>query len=209
MSNFPLRKNIFSTPSLKPMNQQAIYSDTDIIDGIRQNNQRVLADVYKKYYQMIVHLILQNSGTEQDAKDIYQEAMMIFFEKIQQENFMLTCQVKTFVYSICRRLWLKRLKEKSRYVGKIDDFEEFIPFEKNDLNEEDNEKRFEIAEESLSLLGEPCNTILIDFYINHFSMQQITDKMGYTNAENAKTQKYKCLQRLKKLFFERYKNVEH
>ena len=58
--------------------------------------------------------------------------------------------------------------------------------------------------ESLGQLGEPCRTILEDFFIRDFSMQQITEKMGYTNTDNAKNQKYKCLIRLKKLFFARY-----
>ncbi len=58
---------------------------------------------------------------------------------------------------------------------------------------------------SLDQLGEPCKTILRDFYLYNKSMEEITDKFGYTNADNAKTQKYKCLQRLKALFFKEYK----
>jgi hypothetical protein len=50
-------------------------------------------------------------------------------------------------------------------------------------------------------LGEPCKTIIEEFYLNSRSMQEICEQFGYTNADNAKTQKYKCLQRLKKLFF--------
>ena len=55
--------------------------------------------------------------------------------------------------------------------------------------------------EALNALGEPCRSIIEDFYIRDFSMESISDKFGYTNSENAKNQKYKCLQRLKKLFF--------
>jgi hypothetical protein len=56
--------------------------------------------------------------------------------------------------------------------------------------------------EALKLLGEPCKTIMEDFYMHNKSMQDICERFGYTNADNAKTQKYKCLQRLKKLFFQ-------
>jgi len=55
---------------------------------------------------------------------------------------------------------------------------------------------------AMQLLGEPCKTIIEDFYIHNRSMQQICENFGYTNSDNAKTQKYKCLQRLKKLFFQ-------
>ena len=54
---------------------------------------------------------------------------------------------------------------------------------------------------SLGLLGEPCKTLITDYYVKHMSMEEIADKFGYTNSNNAKNQKYKCLQRLKKIFF--------
>jgi hypothetical protein len=60
--------------------------------------------------------------------------------------------------------------------------------------------------QALEKLGEPCRTILQDFFIHNFTMQQITEKMGYTNTDNAKNQKYKCLMRLKKIFFASYHN---
>ncbi|RZL13780.1 MAG: sigma-70 family RNA polymerase sigma factor, partial [Pedobacter sp.] len=61
---------------------------------------------------------------------------------------------------------------------------------------------FEKMKDALEKLGEPCRTIIQDFYLNNLSMQDICEKFGYTNTDNAKTQKYKCLQRLKKLFFQ-------
>jgi predicted DNA-binding protein YlxM (UPF0122 family) len=62
-------------------------------------------------------------------------------------------------------------------------------------------------ESALQNMGQPCQTILEDYYLHKRSMQEIAEKFGYTNAENAKNQKYKCLMRLKKLFFDRYKTL--
>jgi DNA-directed RNA polymerase specialized sigma24 family protein len=70
---------------------------------------------------------------------------------------------------------------------------------------EERDRQFDLMADSLDRLGEPCRTLLDDFYIQHMSMQDITEKFGYTNADNAKTQKYKCLMRLKRLFFAEYK----
>jgi RNA polymerase sigma factor (sigma-70 family) len=113
--------------------------------------------------------------------------------------------VKTFLYSVARRLWLKRLSEKNRYVGKITDYEDFTDFSEAETEDVDeSEKKFKQMEQALTQIGEPCQTILRDFYINKYSMQEIAEKMGYTGTDNAKTQKYKCLQRLKKLFFKEY-----
>jgi predicted DNA-binding protein YlxM (UPF0122 family) len=62
---------------------------------------------------------------------------------------------------------------------------------------------------ALEGLGEPCKSIIEDFYIADLSMEEISVKFNYTNADNAKNQKYKCLQRLKKLFFENYKEASN
>jgi len=76
---------------------------------------------------------------------------------------------------------------------------------------EEHEKRdeqFRIMQRSMGSLGEPCKTLLADYYLHKRSMQDIAEKFGYTNAENAKNQKYKCLMRLKKLFFDQYNDTK-
>lgn len=154
---------------------------------------------------MIVHLVCSNSGSEQEAKDIYQEGVMAFYERIQQPTFVLTCKIKTYLYAVCRRLWLKKLAEKKRFNGNIDDVETFLGVEEEIGDILEKEKRLEHMGSSLDGLGEPCRSIIEDFYIKDLSMEQISAKFGYTNADNAKNQKYKCLQRLKKLFFDDFK----
>ena len=66
----------------------------------------------------------------------------------------------------------------------------------------------QLMDEALGKIGEPCKSLLEAFYIQKKSMPEIAESFGYTNADNAKTQKYKCLMRLKKLFFSRYKNED-
>ena len=161
----------------------------------------VLRELYKAHFPMAVNLICSNNGTEQEAKDIYQEAVIAFYEKLQQPEFTLTCKIKTYLYAVCRRLWLKRLAEKKRTRGSMHEAETFGGIEDEMTDIEEKEKRFSRMSEALNALGEPCRSIIEDFYIRDFSMESISDKFGYTNSENAKNQKYKCLQRLKKLFF--------
>jgi RNA polymerase sigma factor (sigma-70 family) len=178
--------------------------DELIVAEIRKNNEGVLRELYKAHYPMIRSLVLSNSGTEPEAKDVYQEAIIAFYESVQRQNFVLTCKIKTYLYAICRRLWLKRLSEKKRYHGKIEEVETFLGVEEELGELERREKEFAAMKTSLEALGEPCSTIIRDFYIGDMSMESISQKYGYTNADNAKNQKYKCLQRLKKLFFAGY-----
>ena len=90
----------------------------------------------------------------------------------------------------------------NRYGGDIRDFQEYSPVEDDVEQHSERDMQFTKMQSALQLLGEPCKRIIEDFYINNRSMQEICESFGYTNADNAKTQKYKCLQRLKKLFFQ-------
>ena len=90
----------------------------------------------------------------------------------------------------------------NRYGGDLHDFQEYSPVEDEIEDQAERNMQFSKMQSALGMLGEPCKTIIEDFYIHNRSMQEICEKFGYTNADNAKTQKYKCLQRLKKLFFQ-------
>ena len=181
--------------------KQIKLSDNEIVLLILNNSSSTLTYLYRLYFPMILQLIINNNGNQDDAKDIYQEAIIVLHDKIKRGDFELNSKLKTFIYSVCRRLWLKKLSQKSRFFGDVNDYENFIAVE-NDIEEhEEKDKQFSHMNFSLSGLGEPCKTIIEDFYIRGSSMQVICEKFGYTNADNAKTQKYKCLQRLKKIFF--------
>lgn len=183
-------------------------SEPALLLSLKEGDKKALNLVYKTHYPMVLHFIINNNGTEQEARDIFQEGFIVFYENLQEDDFTLNCKIKTYLYSVCRRLWLKRLQEKSKYSGKLEDFEGYIPIEENQAEEMDEKDRqFQAMHQAMSLLGEPCKTILEDYFIHDFNMQQITDKMGYTNADNAKNQKYKCLIRLKKIFFSGYAKV--
>jgi len=187
------------------MKKRLYETDEAVMKGIRNDEDEALAQLYKLHFPMISHFILNNSGTDDEAKDIYQEAVIVFYEKIKENQLELTCQIKTYLYSVCRRLWLKRLAEKGRFASRLDDSENFVNVEADIPYHEEQERQFGIMTEALEHVGEPCRSLLEDFYIRMQNMQYIRDKFGYINADTAKTQKYKCLQRLKKLFFATYK----
>jgi len=179
-----------------------IPADSEVILGILNNSDSVLKRLYLAYFPMILQLVINNNGNEDDAKDIYQEAIIVLYNKVKRGDFELSSKLKTYIYSICRRLWLKRLKQMNRYGGDIKDFEDYLPVEDEVEKHQDRDMQLNKMADALKLLGEPCKTIMEDFYMHSKSMQDICERFGYTNADNAKTQKYKCLQRLKKLFFQ-------
>ena len=185
------------TPDLK---------EKELLQGMALGDKKAIETIYKENYNMVQSLIINNNGSAQEAKDVFQEAMIVLLEKARSGNFELNCQVKTYVYSVCRRIWLKKLQQHNRYSGEMESLAGTVPVEDDVEEYEKRDQEFLVMEKAISNLGEPCKSLIEAFYIQKRNMQDIASQFGYTNADNAKNQKYKCLMRLKKLFFAEYKN---
>ncbi len=186
----------------KHLKQVQAISEEDLLYSLRNGDDKALKTIYRQHYHTIINMVTNNAGSLQEAKDIYQETLIVFYEKVKEEGFELNCQIKTFIYSVSRRLWLKQLQRKQRFNAPLTDTDEYIDLSWEEVG--DKEDQYDAMHTALESLGEPCKSILKDFYLRNQSMEEITDKFGYTNADNAKNQKYKCLKRLKKMFFEVY-----
>lgn len=134
-------------------------------------------------------------GCDQElAKDIYQQSILIFYENIQSGRLtLLTSQVKTYLFSIGRNKYYEAVREQK----KSDDFKP------QDIDDESlPEELLQKVETNLERLGEPCRSLLVEYYYHKRSMEQLVIMFDYKNADSAKNQKYKCLERLRKLMKE-------
>ena len=177
-----------------------------LLKGLAANDRKSVESIYRNHYSMIQTLIINNSGTSDDARDIFQEAIIVLYEKAKSGSFELHAQLKTYIYAVCRRLWLKRLITYQRYSGDLANAPESIATEDDIEMYEHRTQDFELMEKALQHLGEPCKELLESYYLKKKNMSEIAREFGYTNADNAKNQKYKCLIRLKKIFFGHYNN---
>lgn len=180
--------------------------EKQLLEGLALKDGSVIEAIYRDNYPMIQAFILNNNGNSDEARDIFQEAMIVIYEKAVSGTFELNCLLKTYLYSVCRRLWLKRLQQLQRYVDLVENVEETVVVDEDLEIHDKHNANFAIMENAMNKIGEPCKSLLDAYYIQKKNMQEIAADFGYTNADNAKTQKYKCLVRLKKLFFAQYKN---
>lgn len=165
--------------------------DSVILERISRGDEKALDELYRKYYRMMTRIIINNNGTEQEAKDIYQEALIVFWQKAVSHQLVLTSKISTYLYSICLNLWRKELDRKSRLLHEEKDSIEYIDNER--------QERSQIIHQCIQQLGDTCQKILMYYYFDDMSLQDIAQKLGFANAETAKTKKYKCKKRLDKL----------
>ena len=169
--------------------------DQKIIDLIKsQKHDKVFTTLYK-YFPVVKKMILANGGRSEDAEDIYQEALIVFYKKAGADNFKLTSGINTYLYSISRFMWNDQLKKQQKHS--------FVEIEKEQVNESEfiteieTENQFKLAEKVISELGERCKELLILFYFHSKKLKDIAKKMGYNSENTAKNQKYKCLEAAK------------
>lgn len=180
--------------------------DKVLLEGLAINDKKAVEQIYSAHYGMVQALIINNNGSSDDARDIFQEAMIVLYEKARSGSFELNCLLKTYLYSVCRRLWLKRLQQMQHYQTEVEGIGDIVPVEDEIENHEMRNNQFVMMEKAMMSLGEPCKSLLEAYYLQKRKMTEIAGSFGYTNADNAKNQKYKCLMRLKKIFFAQYKN---
>src|SRR5579859_3825256 len=100
-----------------------------LLEGLAQNDRKAIETIYKQHFNMVQSLILSNNGYPDDARDIFQEAMIVLYEKARSGSFELNSQLKTYLYSVCRRLWLKRLNQQQKFSSEVETLEETVPVE--------------------------------------------------------------------------------
>lgn len=148
----------------------------------------------------MTRIVTNNNGTEDEAKDIFQDAIIIFWQKVRSDDFQLTSKISTFLYSVCQNLWRKELERKSKQTNEIADIKEYSDF--------DRQERENILHSCMNELGETCRKVLMYYYFDNFSMQEIAEKLGFANADTAKTKKYKCKKELDDLIKSKYKATD-
>jgi RNA polymerase sigma factor (sigma-70 family) len=169
-------------------------SETDYLSAILSGNRPVLTRMYAQLFPAIRKLIQDKGGAEGDAKDIFQDAVLVVYEKAQNPDFQLTSKFSTFFYGICNNLWRSRQQKKSASEVTIPEEAKYIAEEPPDiyLLQIERDKLFYKA---LGRLGEDCQQLLRLFF-QKMPMEEIARKMGFASEGYARRRKSQCKDRL-------------
>ena len=177
-------------------------ADEQILRDLCADEQRKVDDamkqLYQQHYPVIANFISNNSGSESDAADVFQDAIIVFYQKIRRGQLELKCSIQTYIYSVCKNMWLSRLRMQKREVSLTDDMES-IPIEPEHLALLSRDNRKEKIAALMGQLGEGCRDVLIFYYFERLRMREIARRMGFANEQVAKNKKSGCMKKLKQL----------
>jgi len=159
---------------------ESIHRQSPEIQALLNAHPSGIDQIYTSSYGVIEHLITKMGGTKDDAQDIFQQSLMVIYQKSKAPSFQLTCSFQTFLYAVSKNLWRDQLKKKHRKEVTLDETVQSIS---ESVVEESihHQNRQSFYQEKFRLLSEDCQRLL-KMYFDRMSMRDIAAKMNTTEG---------------------------
>lgn len=179
------------------------YKIKDFEKDLYKSEKETFKSLYSKYYKIIHNYVINNNGSEDDAKDVFQEAIIAIIRNIENNQVDKNVKFLSYLYSISKYIWLKHLR-KNKYIinnnndeWNIEEMKENSYFtDTTEIIDESLEKG--IFQRNFLKLGKKCQELLKLFF-QKFSLKEIAEKMGFKSENYVKKKKFLCKEELIKL----------
>jgi len=165
------------------------YTDEQIMDGIYRKDPAILGYLYKIQLGKIEGFIVKKGGDLEIARDIFQEAMMVIYNKIRDRKLVLTCSFSTYLFAICKNLWLQEVRSRSYKVLDHSQLDNMV--EEPGEDEELNHELLELVKYHFSKLSKDCQKVL-ELHFKRESLTDICKVLGYKDEKYTADRKYRC-----------------
>ena len=163
-----------------------------IINHSSIGRAKIFEQLYELVFPVVARFVSKMGGSLDDAKDIFQDALVIYYEKKADPDFTISISQEAYIMGISKHLWLRKFNKNNRYVSLDDDDKEIsIPA---DYFPDPNSA---LLLKFLERAGKKCMDLLRAFYYEKLSMKQLAQTMGYSTERSATVQKYKCLEKVR------------
>jgi len=172
--------------------------ENHVVEGLRKRENAAYHLLYTFYYPSIENFVMRNSGTSADAKDIFQETIIVLLDKVPKEDFVLTSSIKTYIFAVASNLWLKRLRDAKKLTQLDNDLElEDMSLSEWEEKEEIRSER-NVIQRVFHKVSRHCLVFLTKTFLTGATREKLIEEMGYKNPHTFDNQKYKCLEQARK-----------
>jgi RNA polymerase sigma factor (sigma-70 family) len=177
-------------------------SDNALIDGLRRQDDKVLNYLYDHYLPVVKNHVIRNSGSSDDVSDVFQDCIITLYQKISQDQFNLTTDLKGYFFGIVKNVWSAQLRQKRRT-------EELTTDHPDEITDEQHDQIFQsVLSRAFTKLKPDCQNVLTLYY-DGFSYEEIAEKMGLKNETYARRKKYLCKEALMEIIKEDPEYLEY
>ncbi len=173
-------------------------TDQQYVEGLLERDSTALENIYLHLFLGIAKHVLVHGGTQEDAEDVFQEALLVLYRKAKVNRLILSSSFYTFFHAVSQRIWLKK---RSQRKGKV-----ALPLEAANLSELEADaveileqpEQYALYRSKFKLLGEACQKVLRLFFSGE-SMIEIAKQLVYSDAHYDKKRKFICKEQLVEL----------
>ncbi len=182
-----------------------MYTDEEIILGLQNRDGAVTVYLQRQYFTMIRYIVGRKGGSDEDAKDMFNDVMLVLLPKVDDPDFRLTCRFKTFFYAISDNMWKLKL-EKKRIAGLYQYKKRDEPGNIDFTENYDRHMMRELLDNSFYKLRPLCQKIIRMFW-NEVPQKQMAELLGFTYGYLRK-RKFICQKRLVESILSNEDNVK-
>jgi RNA polymerase sigma factor (sigma-70 family) len=173
-----------------------------IIDSLKNGeNKEHINMLYEEYFPKIRKYITYNSGSLDDALDIFHDTILILHKSILQNKLEQLDKLEGFIYVTAKNLWINNRNKKNAR-----ELRESKYAESNEdnyyLEKIENSEKISSIKNAFNQLEEKCREILSLTILTDIPMDEISDRLGYSNGNVLKTLNYRCKKKLKNLIYQ-------
>lgn len=168
--------------------------DTALLTGLQRADPQAVRELYDLALPSVIAYVQENSGQEADARDIFQEALLALYGRLEQSDFTLTCTLKSYLRIICRNLWLTRLRRRGQTESVADLPEEVVEWEDSIEAKMEQAARQRLYLKHFAQLGASCRQILSLFF-EKTPLKVIAQQL-HTSENYIKKRKFQCKEQL-------------
>lgn len=176
-----------------------------ILEEESRSQNVAIEQLYHQNEKVITQLVFNKGGNKPDAKDLFQDLIIIFLRKVRSREFLLTenAKISTYLYAIAINLSLKRNQSKNstyqRNFRFLENQDQTMPDDPDPLDliiEKEMDAR---SLEIFRMLDNNDQELLRSFLQEKLSMEEIAVRFGFENADTAKNRKYRAMKKLGKI----------
>lgn len=173
-------------------------TNTLAIEDFKKNSNVAFAILYQKYFVYTKKFVLNNRGSLEDAEDIFQDALVILYEKLYADNFNAYTCLANYVSGISKNLWLKKLRNKEFPTEIPDNY--YINNQEEINTAIENERDYwDKLNDYINSVSSHCKNLIQDIFMKNKSIEEIQTKYQYSSRHNAQNQKHKCVEQIRKI----------
>jgi RNA polymerase sigma factor (sigma-70 family) len=187
---------------------EMVYTDVELINTLKENGDN-LHLLYKRHKSYCINFMKSMYNDHEEIKDIYHDAVIVLYEKINKSDFELTCSIQTFLNTVCRNQIYKRINHSNRYkINEAEENDSILKSITDTLEEFDdvNNERIKVMKkvfEEMKETSSKCYEMLMRFWYKNQTMDYIATNMQFAHSDSAKSQKAKCQKQFKTEVYKR------